>query len=484
MSDGTRQFAVSFQGPNPRKGVRTNDQDLSGGGTVEVMQDRVRFRECRDDVPDKVREFMLSDVVNVDSSAEEKAVIIRCRDGRRYVIVWLSIAEDVADLVSLLPAEKTPGFAEERERAKRFEEESKALSSRQWVTPAIIGLNVVMFVIMAMAGAGVFEPNPEVHARFGSNFGYYTWSGEPWRLLTSAFIHFGIVHIAFNMYALWNGGVLTERLYGSGRFLVIYLLSALSGSVVSSLWEVGRNSAGASGAVFGVYGALLAFFAVRRRDLPVALLKSASHGAMALIVYSLFVGAANAGIDNAAHVGGLIGGVLSGLLLARPFTREARAEPQPTRVAVVAVGMCVALAAASLPLWNPYGECSAEIRFDKVLQDFGPKERRIIDELVAIAKDVDAGQLPPITAGERLERNLIPAWSALAQQYQQTAAEESPESPLGRRMALFRDYLQARDKAMRMTARTWRGLAASSDDEISKQWDEVAKLIAALNGGD
>lgn len=484
MSDGTRQFTVSFQGPNPRKGVRSNDQDLAGGGIVEVLQDRVRFRECRDDVPDKVREFMLADVANVESFPAEKAAIIRCRDGQRFVIVWLESAEDTTELASLLPTETTPGFKEERERARRFDEESKALSPRQWVTPAIVGLNVVVFVIMAMAGAGALEPNPEVHIRFGSNFGYYTWGGEPWRLLTSAFIHFGIIHLAFNMYALWNGGVFTERLFGSGRFLAIYLLSALAGSVVSSLWEVGRNSAGASGAVFGVYGALLAFITVRRRDIPLALLKSASHGALALIGYSLFIGAAKAGIDNAAHVGGLIGGALTGLLLARPFTREARAQPQPKRVAAVAVGMCAALAAASFPLWNPYGERSAEIRFVQLTQDLNAEEQRIIDEVIAIAKEVDAGRLLHVTAGERIEREIIPAWSTLTQRFQQIAPSGSSDSPLARRIALYQDYLEARDKAMRMTARSWRGLGVDSDAELSKQWMEVERLISALQADD
>ena len=107
-----------------------------------------------------------------------------------------------------------------------------------------------------------------MHLRFGSNFGPLTWTGQPWRLLTSAFIHFGVIHLAFNMYALYRGGVLTERLYGSARFAVIYLLSAIAGSVVSGWWDPLRNSAGASGAIFGVYGALLVFFAMRRADIP------------------------------------------------------------------------------------------------------------------------------------------------------------------------------------------------------------------------
>ena len=126
-----------------------------------------------------------------------------------------------------------------------------------------------------------------MHIRFGSNFGPLTWTGQEWRLLTSAFLHFGIIHIALNMYALYQGGALVERLFGSARFAVIYLLSALSGSVASGWWDPLRNSAGASGAIFGVYGALLAFLAVRRADIPPSMLKSISSSALLFCLYSL-----------------------------------------------------------------------------------------------------------------------------------------------------------------------------------------------------
>ena len=182
-----------------------------------------------------------------------------------------------------------------------------------------------------------------VHVDFGANYGPLTWNGEPWRLLTAAFIHFGPIHLGFNMYALYNGGVLPEKLFGSARFAVIYLLAALAGSVVSSWWDDSRVSAGASGAVFGVYGALLAFITIRRGDIPLDMLKSVGKGALMLCVYSLAMGAVVPFIDNAAHIGGLLGGVVSGLLLARPFNAEARAVPHPGQVVAVAAAVCAAL---------------------------------------------------------------------------------------------------------------------------------------------
>ena len=218
-----------------------------------------------------------------------------------------------------------------------------------------------------------------MHIRFGSNYGPLTWSGEYWRLLASAFIHFGFFHVALNMYALYNGGDLTERLYGSARYAVIYLLSALAGSVVSGWWNPHGNSAGASGAIFGVYGALLVFFAVRRSDIPLHLLRSAGKGAVLLCVYSLGLGIASAfmnspvHIDNAAHIGGLLGGALSGLLLARPFEPEARARTQPLRIVAVALGICGLLAALAVPLVSKEGARGAELRLDRMI---APARRR------------------------------------------------------------------------------------------------------------
>jgi len=113
--------------------------------------------------------------------------------------------------------------------------------------------------------------------------------------------------------------------------------------VVSSWWDDSRVSAGASGAVFGVYGALLAFITIRRGDIPLDMLKSVGKGALMLCVYSLAMGAVVPFIDNAAHIGGLLGGVVSGLLLARPFNAEARAVPHPGQVVAVAAAVCAAL---------------------------------------------------------------------------------------------------------------------------------------------
>ena len=95
---------------------------------------------------------------------------------------------------------------------------------------------------------------------WGANFGPKTMDGQWWRLFTSMFLHFGIIHIGFNMWVLWNVGRLVERLVGNFGFALLYVVSGLLGSVASLAWNPTTISAGASGAVFGVVGALIGFY--------------------------------------------------------------------------------------------------------------------------------------------------------------------------------------------------------------------------------
>lgn len=321
-----------------------NNLKLAHSGTVEVTPAWVRVSDSRNLEPEARRTFAMQDIANVGFAAGENIVVLRTRANDREVYLWMASPADAQALLDLLPRTTTPEFLENLRQNERFRRNLRILAPRAPVTPTIIGINVAIFVVMLFAGAGLMDTDPNVHLRFGANYGPATWHGEPWRLLTAAFIHFGVVHIAFNMYALYNGGVLTEKLFGSARFAVIYLLAALSGSVASSWWDASRLSAGASGAVFGVYGALLAFFARRRGDIPMDMLKAVRSGALTLLLYSLAMGAMVPFIDNAGHVGGLLGGGIAGWLLARPFDPQARAQPRPWEIVAVVVAVCAALA--------------------------------------------------------------------------------------------------------------------------------------------
>ncbi len=132
-------------------------------------------------------------------------------------------------------------------------------------------------------------------------------AGQWWRIVTAGFIHYGILHILLNSYALFQVGILVEYIYGSARFLVIYLVALVAGGVTAYFWTIGSDvaTAGASGAIMGVFGAMgvLGFKIPHARG---PLLQSALFP----IVLTLGNGLVNAGVSTADHIGGLVGGVL------------------------------------------------------------------------------------------------------------------------------------------------------------------------------
>ena len=185
------------------------------------------------------------------------------------------------------------------------------------------------------------------YLRFGANFAPLTTGGEWWRLLTCTFVHFGILHLAFNMWALWDSGQLTERLFGNAWFLAIYLFAGVAGSLASMLWNPQAISVGASGAVFGVFGALLAYLVRQRGAIPPEMMNRLRISTSMFVTYSLFYGFAAAGIDNAAHLGGLAAGFVMGLIAARPLETKARAAGNTRRLALALTVAAAALLPAA-----------------------------------------------------------------------------------------------------------------------------------------
>jgi rhomboid protease GluP len=150
-------------------------------------------------------------------------------------------------------------------------------------------------------------------------------AGQWWRVITSGFLHYGILHIAFNSYALFQVGFLVEYVYGSARFFIIYMTALITGGLAAYYWTIGSDNptAGASGAIMGVFGAMavLGFKIPHARNV---LLQSA----LIPIVLTLGNGLMNPGISNAGHIGGLIGGVLVAAVMtpARAATLRARVD--------------------------------------------------------------------------------------------------------------------------------------------------------------
>lgn len=182
------------------------------------------------------------------------------------------------------------------------------------VTRMLVLLNIVVFALMVADSdfRTLFSPTNELLLEWGANFGPLSLGPEPWRVFTLCFIHIGFMHLFLNMFVLWQFGVPTEKLFGSRSYLLLYLLSGLGGSCTSLLFTPGLVSAGASGAIYGVIGGLVACYVRKRRDIQAEVMKGIYRFVLMLVGITYAMGFMYP-LDNAAHFGGMAVGFLSGL---------------------------------------------------------------------------------------------------------------------------------------------------------------------------
>lgn len=254
------------------------------------------------------------------------------------------LRETMEDIkVSLTPEEltqKAKDFEEEynrplTEEEKAYLEEEKKRNSF-WsffiprkgfmATPILIDLNILVFIVMVASGVGIMSPSTLSLLKWGADFGPLTLTGDWWRAVTCNFIHIGAFHLLMNMYAFMYVGLLLEGLIGSRRMFMSYLLTGLCSAAFSLYMHGETISAGASGAIFGLYGIFLAFLFFHRiaKEQRKALLTSI----LIFVGYNLVYGM-KAGIDNAAHIGGLLSGFLLGIIYVCSYKFE-KADAQRT----------------------------------------------------------------------------------------------------------------------------------------------------------
>ncbi len=194
-----------------------------------------------------------------------------------------------------------------------------------WMTVILIDINIVLFLVMALSGMNVFSPDALTLLKWGASHGQLVVEGDYWRLLVNTFEHAGILHLAMNMFGLAITGMLTEPILGKWRLLIVYLVSGIAGSLASVFWNANVVSVGASGAIFGLFGAIFALLITG--FIPKA--EKAIYKYL-LIVYglvSLLFGFLNPTTDNAAHIGGLVAGFLCCLVLAFLFRKQLKPKP-------------------------------------------------------------------------------------------------------------------------------------------------------------
>lgn len=192
------------------------------------------------------------------------------------------------------------------------------------LTGLLLLINVTVFVIEALSGVNILSPMMKDLLIWGANYAPLTLTGDSWRLITSMFLHIGIIHLAVNCWALYLWGVYAEFYYGRRYFLALYLSAGLIGSlfsVIHNLIKINTShgetsfiiSAGASGAIMGLGGALIVAAWRPKTDLhPAQTLKL--KPLLVIMAINFALGFSIPGIDNAAHIGGLLTGALLALV--------------------------------------------------------------------------------------------------------------------------------------------------------------------------
>ena len=223
-------------------------------------------------------------------------------------------------------------------------------------TGLLVAINVGVWLLQLANGVSPADPSPRTLIAWGGDIPLYTLTGDAWRLLTGMFLHGGIVHLALNMYVLAFTAPQVEYEFGTGRMLAIYLGGGLLASCASVFWGEMRSTpgnptglltvgVGASGAVMALFGSLLAGLVLptpRFAHLPRSRRPGINKGLVQAVAINIGMGFLIAGVDNAAHVGGLLGGVALGIVMAAaPDAVDARSTLARYAVAAGLVAVCL-----------------------------------------------------------------------------------------------------------------------------------------------
>jgi membrane associated rhomboid family serine protease len=220
-------------------------------------------------------------------------------------------------------------------------------------THVLVGINVAVFIGMVLSGVSPLEPTREQLLRWGANWGPLSLGSQPWRMLTSNYVHIGIIHIAFNMWCLWNLGRLAEHFLGRVNFVIVYTFCGLAGSLASLWFHPMSVGAGASGAIFGLAGAAIAVFYLAHLPIPKAEIQRTMRSLLAFVGYNLFFGL-TPGIDNSAHIGGLVAGFAMGAALSKHILVAPEIRRAWARVTFISMAVVLLLANSAVRRQYPH----------------------------------------------------------------------------------------------------------------------------------
>lgn len=319
--------------------------------------------------------------------------------------------------------------------------------ARSPLTHGLLAGCVLVFLAMLSQGAGLWHTTTGVQLAWGANFGPATQDGQWWRLATAIFIHFGVLHLAMNMWALRDVGRLVERLYGPWRFAVLYLGSGVLGNLLSLVVQGNQAvSGGASGAIFGLYGALLVFLWRERRQVDPHEFRWLFWAAIVFVGLIFAMGIwVVPGIDNSAHLGGFAVGALLARTLAKPWNANS-----PRGRTGAGVALAVLVFAAGWLTWHippPRYLLGDERKVQVAIQNFTIADQQISQQWNAILNAAPASELSFEQLAGQIESNVTAEYEQTFEQLM--AATPASQAPSVVALGNLQTYAATRIQASR-----------------------------------
>lgn len=349
---------------------------------------------------------------------------------------------------------------EERQADEELDRVMNLTTGSRAVTLCLLAINILYFIVMAIAGVGIWEPSSGGLIQWGANYPPYTLGGEWWRLFTSMFMHIGVIHLLFNMYALYLiGAAYLEPMLGVKTFTTAYFCTGMAASLTSIWWHDTDNmvGAGASGAIFGMYGVFLALLSTNL--IPAKARKEMLKGIGIFVGYNLLYGLKD-GVDNAAHIGGLVSGLGVGYFIFLSIKK-------PALKTAVLVLLLVATTTGTVAFLN--SQRNDTLAYEATLKRFYALQ----DQALAPFDLAEEKRLPAIKSTS------VPAWQQAVKEME--AARAYKLNQRQQELAtLLRDYATLRIQETRLIIQVVEGDAGKAA-ELEKVKAATAEKVAAIN---
>jgi rhomboid protease GluP len=354
--------------------------------------------------------------------------------------------------------------AAEVDKNQRFNR-AMATTPRPLITPILIAINAAIFAAMLASGFSFTNPSAESFLRWGADFGPLTTHGQWWRVVTAAFVHGGFLHLLMNMLILLSIGRFTERLFGRLGFVVLYIFAGIGGNLASLALHPLTVAMGASGAIFGLYGGLLAVLLLHRNSVPRPRIMAIAKSAAIFIAINLLYGLSQSNVDMAAHIGGLVAGFLLGCGLIGPLVP---ADPDWRQLRILVVALAGTALAVILALRMPIAD-DWRSNLNRLIA-LDTKNQRLYSEAL---RKLQLRQMNAAEFAKLIDTQILPPWNAERESFSKLGLSKQQRAIADQLV----EYMSLRAEAWSLMER---GVSTSDPAIARRAFQEQAAAEAAL----